>query len=63
MIMVLHEPSIACSGNAAHIHLIVLARMLGQSGFGETDRLLCSDPGQQAIWAAWYAWNEVEAKN
>jgi hypothetical protein len=58
-ILVLHAPGIACSSNTPHVHVIVPARQLGPNGFGETDRLLCTDPGQQAIWTAWEAWNEA----
>lgn len=57
-VMVLHNPGIAGSGNAPHIHVIVPARQLTANGFGATDKGLCSDRGQEECWAAWQAFLE-----
>lgn len=52
-VLVLHNPGVAGSGNAPHIHVIVPARQLTANGFGATDKGLCSDRGQEECWAAW----------
>lgn len=54
-VIVLHNPGVAGSGNAPHIHVIIPARQLTANGFGATDKGLCSDRGQEECWAAWQA--------
>lgn len=53
VILIAHVPGVAGSGNASHVHAVVLSRELGINGFGEVNHRLCSDKGQADAWSAW----------
>jgi hypothetical protein len=65
VVLVLHAPNLAASSSTMHAHLIAPLRRLTSLGWGEVERKLASDRGQQETRDAWLAfraeWSKASA--
>jgi len=55
-VLVMHNPRAAGGSNAAHIHVMAMARELDGAGFGAFSRELTNDRGRDVLVDAWKAW-------
>lgn len=56
VVLAMHNPRAAGGANAAHIHVMALARQLDGAGFGTVARELTNDQGRDVLAGEWVDW-------
>lgn len=55
-VVILHNPALVGSGNAGHVHVLVIPRRLNRLGWGTMARDIANDASRLSAWKSWEAY-------